>query len=132
MAWMQSLQLAQLDANSATLRPVPGGRDVAGFASHPKQLDTLSKRLSEVLGKSIKASVEINQQPNALQGNANHQNGQADSNPNQRENNQKRRQEALQLPLVKTVLDVFPDASLLDVTTDPQAQTKSTDEQDAS
>ena len=121
-AWLQFVRLDKLDEQSAVLCPTPGHREVLNFARDQRRLQNISEELSPILGRRV----QVNIQPPSNDP-ANPQNHSQSTNPNPNNtpqpntpNNSARlangdRRAALDLPLVKQVMETFPDAILFDV-----------------
>ena len=109
-AWVDHLQLTRLENGNAYLSPTPGHREVIGFANEARR-----KQLASHLAELIRQPVRIIIQPNVQDGEEASQqvdvpSDRVDTNDAMR---QLDRRTAMSLPLVKKVLDIFPDATLL-------------------
>lgn len=93
------------DHGRVTIRPRPGQRDIALFVG-PRQRDRLAGELTKLLGRPIR--VELDAPAPAVQPvSAPDGGGKAGASATDR-------QRAIGLPLVKDLLDAFPDAVLID------------------
>jgi len=106
-AWVDKVTLAKLDAEQGlcVLQPREGQRDIAGFAG-PRQRDRLALELTKLTAKRFRVELANAPTPDAS-GHASAPGGKAASG-------RLDRQHAMGLPLVRDVLDVFPDAVLVD------------------
>jgi DNA polymerase-3 subunit gamma/tau len=112
-AWVDRLELAGIDAQSGVckVRPRQGHRDIAGFVT-PRQCDRLAAELTKLTARRCRVELvgvtgpaaQQRQQPDALSEDA----------ANAGRSSAGARRAALDLPLVKDVFDVFPEAVLLD------------------
>ena len=109
-AWVDKIELAEMDAQAGLckVRPRKGHRGIAGFVN-ARQCDRLAAELTKLTAKRFRielvdATPPQHAQP--TQGKATSQSGAG------------QRRKALDLPLVKDVFDVFPEAVLLDARTE--------------
>jgi hypothetical protein len=109
------LRLGRLDGGRAVLVPLPGRREVAKFAQ-PRQLVPVAAALTQVLGRRIEPVVELPE------------GGAAPAGPAQPATDDAARKAALDLPLVRRILDVFPDATVLSVEDEQQSEPPADDE----
>jgi len=106
-AWVDQVTLGNIDRDHGlvTIRPKPGQRDIARFVG-PRQRDRLAGELTKLLGRPIRVELDAPTAPSQ------------DATPTEGErkpgSSMTDRQRAIGLPLVKDVLDAFPDAVLLD------------------
>ena len=108
MAWTDHLQLVRLDQGVAVLSPTPGHRELVNFIDESRQ-QMLAREFSQLLGQPLRVVVQM------PRGAADEVESDApDAAPTGRAD----RRAALDLPLVKDVFDIFPDASLIDVRPD--------------
>lgn len=98
LAWVNHLRLAYLDQGVGTVVPIPGHREVAGFAT-AQRLEQIAVELQSLLGRPIRLVLQASMA------------AESPSSPIQTD----ARREAMELPLVQAILDVFPDAVLTDV-----------------
>jgi DNA polymerase III subunit gamma/tau len=112
-AWLRFVTIDKLDEQSAVLSPTPGHREVMHFARDQRRLQEITEELTPILGRRVRVSVQ------ALKTQADPPDQKASiTNPKPAENGPARhadRRAAMDLPLVKQVMDVFPDAVLFDV-----------------
>ncbi|MEM9018925.1 MAG: hypothetical protein AAGC44_00050 [Planctomycetota bacterium] len=107
LAWVDRVSLGGLDREQgvATIRPRPGQRDIARFVG-PRQCERLAGELTKLLGRPMRVELasptQQDHSPSTDPAGARPGPSQAD------------RQRAIGLPLVKDVLDAFPDAQFLD------------------
>ncbi len=106
-AWVDKVELAGVDAAGGVcrVRPRKGHRDIAGFVT-PRQCDRLAAELTKLTARRCRVELVEPRTGPAAQANA----GET-SSPQQGVG---QRRAALDLPLVKDVFDVFPEAVLLD------------------
>jgi len=112
-AWVDKVELAGIDAASGLcrVRPRKGHRDIAGFVN-ARQCDRLAAELTKLTAKRCRIELVETSHPDRAQA-AQGQSGGASSGAGQR-------RKALDLPLVKDVFDVFPEAVLLDARKESQ------------
>lgn len=105
-AWVDKVELAALDADAGLckMRPRKGHRDIAGFVN-ARQCDRLAAELTKLTGKRFRIEL-IDAAPARYTQQSQDNNG--------TKNRSGQRQKALDLPLVKDVFDVFPEAVLVD------------------
>ena len=110
-AWVDKVELADIDSASGAvrIRPRQGSRDIAGFVS-PRQCDRLAAELTKLTGRRCRIELAQSSSPNAAQGSGASAGGPASDRSNSQAG---QRQKALNLPLVKDVIDVFPEAQLV-------------------
>ncbi|XAM00023.1 DNA polymerase III subunit gamma/tau [Phycisphaeraceae bacterium D3-23] len=103
-AWVDKLQLVKLDTESGVclLEPRSGQRDIAAFAGQ-RQRDRLAMELTKLTSKRFRVELTEPANPNAAQ-----------PTDSAGSSSQLDRQKAMGLPLVRDVLDAFPDAVLVD------------------
>jgi DNA polymerase III subunit gamma/tau len=106
-AWLRFVTIDKLDERSAVLSPTPGHREVLHFARDQRRLQEVTDELNPILGRRVRVSIQAppaaEESDGRIETDAPPANGAAD------------RRAAMNLPLVKQVLDVFPDAVLFDV-----------------
>ncbi len=124
-AWLRFVNLDKLDDQTAQFSPTPGHREVMHFAKDQRRLQGITDELTPILGRRVQVSVNA---PAAT----NH----ADDNPTgptdpaspqtqaPRPTGAADRRAAMDLPLVKQVMDVFPDAVLFDVREEGRADSQ--------
>ncbi len=110
-AWLRYVTIDKLDEQTAVLSPTPGHREVMHFAKDQRRLQEITEELAPILGRRVRVSVQA---PKIDSGQAG---GEASrgSTPVQGKARDTDRRAAMDLPLVKQVMDVFPDAVLFDV-----------------
>ncbi len=120
-AWLRFVTIDQLDEQSAVLCPTPGHREVMHFAKDQRRLQEITDELAPILGRRVQVSVRASQtqaqQPGDV-GGAGGTGGGASNSDTQVARGAARhadRRAAMDLPLVKQVMDIFPDAVLFDV-----------------
>ena len=118
LAWAKFLSLAALADGRATLVITAGSQDMSGFLV-PARLETLAAELSSILGKRVQVEVDHNAAPVA----GAVENPLRKNQPQRRALSQEQIDEAKSLPLVKKVLETFPDAMLIGVS-EQQAEIK--------
>ena len=103
-AWVDKVQLVKLDAEAGVclLEPRTGQRDIAAFAGQ-RQRDRLAMELTKLTAKRFRVELAQPASPHAMQ------DTQESGAPKRLD-----RQQAMSLPLVRDVLDTFPDAVLVD------------------
>ena len=103
LAWVDQLDLRQIQESSGVVSPKPGSRDVARFATESR-LEQLASELQAIVGRRVRLTMHV-EAPDA---------GVADatSDGGGPEGSDAERREALNLPLVKRVIEAFPDATL--------------------
>lgn len=103
LAWVDQLDLKRLQESSGVVSPKPGNRDVARFATESR-LEQLASELQAIVGRRIRLTMQV-EEPGA---------GIADDTTDAQgpESSDAERREALNLPLVKRVIEAFPDATL--------------------
>ncbi|MGB0767935.1 MAG: DNA polymerase III subunit gamma/tau [Phycisphaeraceae bacterium] len=119
-AWVDKLELAELDASAGLckVRPRKGHRDIAGFAN-ARQRDRLAAELTKLTSKRFRIElVDVGSTNAGPEANADRASGSGSG----------QRRKALDLPLVKDVFDVFPEAVLLDAR--PERDDTDQDKQD--
>ncbi len=102
--WLDYLRLNRLEDGVAWLSPAPGRRDVAAFAGEESRRKQLASHLTELIGRPVRIRIESDSLEESDAGQP------ARTTPAA---NQIDRREAMNLPLVRKVLDVFPDATLI-------------------
>ncbi|MFA9477077.1 hypothetical protein ACERK3_02095 [Phycisphaerales bacterium AB-hyl4] len=105
-AWLRFVQLDRLDAERATLRIVPGHREVYGFATEPR-LAQIGKVLQDVTGRRVRVTLDRETPASGGEDTA--------ASPSPTSGAASDRREAMGLPLVRQALEIFPEASLIDV-----------------
>ena len=109
-AWLRFVNLDKLDDTTAQFSPTPGHREVMHFAKDQRRLQGITDELAPILGRRVQVSIHPP---------ASNQHDPADSNSSNPQSpaptKQADRRAAMDLPLVKQVMDVFPDAVLFDV-----------------
>ncbi|MFN3166745.1 MAG: DNA polymerase III subunit gamma/tau [Phycisphaeraceae bacterium] len=117
-AWVDRLELAGIDAQSGLckVRPRQGHRDIAGFVT-PRQCDRLAAELTKLTARRCRVELIDAPGPSAPQHDAP---GDADAGTNR--SSAGTRRAALDLPLVKDVFDVFPEAVLIDARKERSAE----------
>jgi hypothetical protein len=111
-AWLKFVTLDKLDDNAAVLTPTPGHRDVLSFARDPRRLQSLTEELAPILGRRVRVSI---QPPSPANPGHHEPNAQSPNPQSPTPNNAANRRAAMDLPLVKQVMDIFPDAVLFDL-----------------
>lgn len=114
-AWVDKIELAEADlqAGVCKIRPRQGHRDIAGFVN-PRQCDRLAAELTKLISRRCR--IELINEAAPYDDSLNESAGR--SQPG--ENRAGERRKALDLPLVKDVINVFPDAKLVDARREPQ------------
>lgn len=102
-AWLRYVQLDRLDAERATLRIVPGHREVYGFATD-NRLAQIARVIQDVTGRRLRVTLDRDTPA-----------GDAGAETSNAAPAGSERREAMGLPLVRQVLEIFPEASLIDV-----------------
>lgn len=104
-AWVDKVTLGKLDleAGLCTIRPRPGQRDIGRFVGQ-RQRERLGGELTQLLQRPIRVELDA-PKPSTHRS--------ADT-PGRPATDATDRQKAIGLPLVRDVLDVFPDAVLMD------------------
>jgi DNA polymerase-3 subunit gamma/tau len=102
--WMSDLALRRVTGNEAVLTPLPGQRHVAAFAT-PDRLAPAAEEMSKLIGRRMRLRVEV-----AAEGHA----SSASADGGARDDAESRRR-ALELPLVRHVLETFPDAAVIGI-----------------
>lgn len=122
-AWVDKIELASLDAAAGIckVRPRKGQRDIAGFVN-ARQCDRLAAELTKLTAKRFRIELidAHSPQANAQQQNAAGPKGGAGQ-----------RRKALDLPLVKDVFDVFPEAMLIDARAEKRQESDDATSSDA-
>ena len=109
MAWLRFVDIVKLDEQAVVLSPTPGHREVMHFARDQRRLQAVADELAPILGRRVKVSMGA--APDAGRNDeATPPNGHKQARVNSAD-----RRAALDLPLVKQVMDVFPDAIVTDV-----------------
>ena len=108
-AWVDRLELAGIDASSGVckVRPRQGQRDIAGFVT-ARQCDRLAAELTKLTAKRCRVELV------AGLGRPTMQDEPEESASTPSRSSAGTRRAALDLPLVKDVFDVFPEAVLVD------------------
>lgn len=108
--WVEKLRLVSLADGLAVLEPAAGQREILGFFNEAKQKQ-LGERLGRLTGGAVRVRVR---QPEAGDG---QEAGDTDtaSEADARVSSAADRRAAMDLPLMKEVLEYFPDAVLMDV-----------------
>ena len=109
-AWLRFVNLDKLDDTTAQFSPTPGHREVMHFAKDQRRLQGITEELAPILGRRVQVSIHPP---------VSNQHDPADSNSFNPQSSaptkQADRRAAMDLPLVKQVMDIFPDAVLFDV-----------------
>ena len=138
MTWVRSMALVELAGDTLRLALQPGHRDLAGFVTDARR-QQLARLLESATGRRLRIAVDAPSACDASDsGLRTPDSGLSRSGPVTISSEQ--RAEALDLPLVKQVTDVFRDASLVRVSAEyngaeaeaPVAGTESTDETEES
>ncbi len=109
-AWLRFVTIDKLDEQAAVLSPTPGHREVMHFASDQRRLQEITDELTPILGRRVRVSVK------PLPGNGGTPDDSQGPDPTGSASTRHAdRRAALDLPLVKQVMDIFPDAELFDV-----------------
>ncbi|MBX2851016.1 MAG: DNA polymerase III subunit gamma/tau [Phycisphaeraceae bacterium] len=105
-AWVDKVELVELDAASGVckVRPRKGHREIAGFVN-ARQCDRLAAELTKLAAKRCRIELIDAAAPQRAQDTPDTASGSSGAG---------QRRKALDLPLVKDVFDVFPEAVLLD------------------
>lgn len=115
LSWLKFVRIVKLDEQSVDLSPTPGHREVMAFAKG-QRLQLIADELHPILGRRVKV---LMQTPTASgSGSPTGESSSPDAptaNGQSPANKHTDRRAALDLPLVKQVLEVFPDAVLFDV-----------------
>lgn len=103
LAWVDQIDLRQLDGAMGVVTPKPGRRDVARFATEPR-LEQLAIELQAIVGHRIRLTMQAPSSESVV----------ADDPSGSRSvvGSDAQRREALNLPLVQRVIEAFPDATL--------------------
>jgi len=109
-AWLRYVNIDKLDEQAAVLSPTPGHREVLHFAKDQRRLQAITDELTPILGRRVRVSMQAPPTPDASAD----ESASSPAHANGAVRNGDRRA-AMELPLVKQVLDVFPDAVLFDV-----------------
>ncbi len=109
-AWVGNFEPDALTADGLTLRPRPGRRQTVGFAT-PQRLTLLEAELAAVTGKRLR--IRVQQPPDAP----------SPADAPSPDNAADPQRDALNLPLVKRVFDVFPDATIINVEREDEQST---------
>ena len=104
--WIDNVELLQIDKQGGVVAPKPGHGDMMGFLTDAR-LDQVAQQLEPILGTRVRITLQ-------KAGDAGAQDRQSTPNGNGAAATLDRRQ-AMELPLVKKVLDAFPDATILNV-----------------
>ncbi|MEX0653416.1 MAG: hypothetical protein WD151_04760 [Phycisphaeraceae bacterium] len=105
-AWLRYVELANLDDERAVLRVVPGHREVFAFITDVR-LTQIGKVIEDVVGRRVRVTIDRGPTGAPDTGDA------ASGQPGQPAGGDRR--EAMGLPLVRQVLEIFPEASLIDI-----------------
>ena len=104
LAWMRYLKISKLEQDRVTLAAQPGHREVLAFCTD-QRLAQIAEQLQPILGRRVRVSLERTApQPDA----------DTDATPSDAGPRTTDRRQAMGLPLVQRVLEVFPDATLVD------------------
>ncbi len=103
-AWVNSFELQSFDQDTAVFVPRTGQREMLKFATPPMQ-GRLAATLSEALGRKVKVVVNDTKPGSDRQDASSAPEGSA-------------RDRARKLPIVTKVMDVFPDATMIDARDD--------------
>ena len=109
-AWLRYVNIDKLDEQSAVLSPTPGHREVLHFAKDQRRLQEITDELTPILGRRVRVSMQA--PPVSDVSTEVSASSHASANAAVRQGD---RRAAMELPLVKQVLDVFPDAVLFSV-----------------
>lgn len=112
-AWVDKVELASLDAAAGLckMRPKRGQRDIAGFVN-ARQCDRLAAELTKLTDKRFRIELIEAASPQRSQASPSSGPGSGAG----------QRRKALDLPLVKDIFDVFPEAVLLDARAEPESK----------
>ncbi len=124
LAWLRLVAVTKLDEHVAVLTPTPGHREVMNFARDQRRLQDVSEMLRTILGRRLSVSIVAPENPGqgipvVSDESGNTPAGLQSSNNGAKPFSAGERRAALDLPLVKQVMDVFPDAILFDIRDDP-------------
>ncbi|GAB4190920.1 MAG: hypothetical protein Kow00105_05120 [Phycisphaeraceae bacterium] len=124
LAWLRYVTVTKLDDHVAVLMPTPGHREVMNFARDQRRLQDVSTILRSILGRRLSVSIAVPEKPGqetqvVSDESDNTQAGLKSSHNGTKPFSAGERRAALDLPLVKQVMDVFPDAILFDIRDDP-------------
>jgi len=118
-AWLRYVTIDKLDEHAAVLSPTPGHREVMHFARDQRRLQEITDELTPILGRRVQVSVHA---PSASTHQHSDDNIGHACDPTRPQTQDPRpsgsaadRRAAMDLPLVKQVMDVFPDAVPFDV-----------------
>jgi hypothetical protein len=103
--WIDNVELVCIDAQAAVIAPRPGHREMRGFMNDDR-LASVGKQLEPILGRLVRVTIQT---PDA-------DSGAASPAPvaGAGESAQvAQRRQAMDMPLVKNVMEVFPDATVL-------------------
>lgn len=116
---MDKVTLGKLDLEGGlcTIRPRPGQRDIGRFVGQ-RQRERLGGELTQLLQRPIRVELDA-PQPSTHRS--------VDS-PGRPTSDPTDRQKAIGLPLVRDVLDVFPDAVLMDTRREEESQAPEPDD----
>ncbi len=116
LSWLRFVNIVKLDEQAVVLSPTPGHREVMAFAKG-QRLEDLANELWPILGRRVRVSMQAPDNGGGASGvdDKSTSNGQTRSQISQAE-----RRAALDLPLVKQVMDLFPDAVVTDVRDEEQ------------
>ncbi|MEX2215828.1 MAG: hypothetical protein WD768_17080, partial [Phycisphaeraceae bacterium] len=111
LSWVESLSLRQIDERTASLSLVPGKRDMHRFVSTDRQREQLASLLKQVLGRPVRVEIDAVGAASST----------AVAGPTSSQAIRSQREEAMALPLVREVLNVF-DASLVEARAETEAE----------
>jgi DNA polymerase III subunit gamma/tau len=109
-AWLRYVNIDKLDEQAAVLSPTPGHREVLHFAKDQRRLQEITDELTPILGRRVRVSMQAPAVPEGSEKST--PSISSPVNPSARAAD---RRSAMELPLVKQVMEVFPDAVLFDV-----------------
>ena len=123
MAWVDHLRLVTLENNRAVVEPLPGHREIAGFAKGENQRKRLGDELMTILGKRVEVVVkepEGGMSEGGDDGVSGGGGGPAASRPKGMSTTDKRA--AMDLPSVRDAVDAFGgDVTPIDFRDEPTA-----------
>lgn len=122
LGWLRYLQLDRIENDRAVLHLTPGGREVASFATEDR-LHPVAEELGGLLGRRVRVELEMERperrgDAEAAPGGAADSRGSSDAPGSTGAAEGLDRRKAFNLPLVQQVLEVFPDATLIDARTE--------------
>ena len=111
-SWLNYLMLHALDEHRAVVAPSAEGRNVIGFAT-PQRLEPIGKELSEMIGRRVTLTLDVNAGTSSATPNMPASSEAGTSRPVTLSDDQK--VAAMSLPLVKRVMETFPEATVMSV-----------------